>query len=72
MEVLEVSISKEELDRIISLYNQGLDTGYTDEEYDRLLEDYLKEHGGESARPYNNMSQTKSVNRLVGTLGVAK
>ena len=68
MEVLEVSISKEELDRIINLYNQGLDTGYTDEEYDALLEDYLKEHGGESARPYNNMSQTKSVNKLVGTL----
>lgn len=61
-------ISKEELDRVIDLYNQGLPTGYTDEEYDVLLEEYLKAHGGEAARPYNNVTQTRPVNRLVSTL----
>ena len=37
----------EELKTIIDKYNRGEDTGYTDEEYDRLLEEYLKYHGGE-------------------------
>ena len=63
-----MSISKEELDKYIEAYNRG-EALIPDETYDALLEEYLKEHGGESARPYNNMSQTKSVNRLVGTLG---
>ena len=52
MEDLVMSITKEELDKYIELYSQGKPTGLTDEEYDRLLEEYLKEHGGESARQH--------------------
>ena len=58
----------EELKEIIDKYNRGEDTGYTDEEYDRLLEEYLKVHGGESARPYTRNKQTDAVNDLVCTL----
>ena len=58
----------EELKEIIDKYNRGEDTGYTDEEYDRLLEEYLKYHGGESARPYTRNKQTDAVNDLVCTL----
>ena len=58
----------EELKEIIEKYNQGEDTGYTDEEYDKLLEEYLKVHGGESARPYTRNKQTDVVNSLVCTL----
>ena len=58
----------EELKEIIDKYNRGEDTGYTDEEYDRLLEGYLKVHGGESARPYTRNKQTDAVNDLVCTL----
>ena len=32
-------ITKEQLEDIIAKYNRGEDTGYTDEEYDRLLEE---------------------------------
>lgn len=58
----------EELKEIIDKYNRGEDTGYTDSEYDRLLEEYLKYHGGESARPYTRNKQTDAVNDLVCTL----
>ena len=58
----------EELKEIIEKYNQGYDTGYSDEEYDKLLEEYLKVHGGESARPYTRNKQTNAVNQLVCSL----
>ena len=60
-------ITKEELEEIIAKYNRGEDTGYTDEEYDRLLEEYLAEHG-ESNRPYLRQQQSSNVNDVVGTL----
>ena len=62
-------VTKEQLDEIIAKYNRGEPTGYSDEEYDRLLEEYLQTHGGESARPFNRQQQSDSVNDLVGTLG---
>jgi DNA ligase (NAD+) len=61
-------LSKEQLEEIISKYNRGEDTGYSDEEYDILLEDYLKRNGGESNRPYNRNKQSDSVNEITGTL----
>ena len=63
-----MSITKQELDDIIAKYNRGEPTGYTDEEYDVLLEQYIKEHG-ESSRPFTRQKQSSSVNDLVGTLG---
>ena len=61
-------LTKEQLDEIIAKYNRGEDTGYTDEEYDALLEEYLKANGGESARPFNRQNQSAGVNAIVGTL----
>jgi len=58
----------EELKTIIDKYNRGEDTGYSDEEYDRLLEEYMTAHGGESIRPYTRNKQTDAVNNLVCTL----
>ena len=55
----------EELKEIIDKYNRGEDTGYSDEEYDRLLEEYMTAHGGESIRPYTRNKQTDAVNKLV-------
>jgi NAD-dependent DNA ligase len=63
-----MSITKEQLDEIIAKYNRGEPTGYSDEEYDKLLEEYLNKHGGESSRPFNRQKQSLSVNDLVGTL----
>lgn len=60
-------ITKEELDQIIERYNKGLPTGYTDEEYDLLLEEYVKAHG-EASRPYTRQKQSSAVNDVVGTL----
>lgn len=60
-------ITKEELDRIIDNYNHGRPTGYTDEEYDALLEEYLRANG-ESARPYTRQKQSSAINDIVGTL----
>ena len=57
----------EELKQIVYNYNHNIPTGYSDEEYDRLLEEYLKVHG-ESARPYTRNKQTDAVNNLVSTL----
>lgn len=62
-----MSVSKEQLDEYIRLYNEGKDTGISDEEYDKLLEEYLNEHG-ESVRPYLRSEQTDAVNSLVCTL----
>lgn len=62
-----MAITKEELDEIIAKYNRGEPTGYTDEEYDILLEDYLAEHG-EDKRPFLRQKQSDAVNDIVGTL----
>ena len=61
-------VTKEQLDEIIAKYNRGEPTGYSDEEYDRLLEEYLQTHGGESARPFNRQQQSDGVNAIVRTL----
>lgn len=61
-------MTKEELKEIIRKYEAGEDTGYTDEEYDALLEKYLEENGGESARPYSRDKQSDTINSLVCTL----
>ena len=60
-------ITKEQLEEIIAKYNRGEDTGYTDEEYDELLEEYLRAHG-ESQRPFLRQQQSDNVNDIVGTL----
>lgn len=59
-------ITKEELDRYLEAYNRGAPL-ISDEEYDRLLEEYLAEHG-ESNRPYLRQQQSSNVNDVVGTL----
>lgn len=60
-------VTKEELDRYIEAYSKGHPL-ISDEEYDALLEEYLRANGGESARPFNRQSQSSGVNALVGTL----
>lgn len=60
-------ITKEQLEEIIAKYNRGEDTGYTDEEYDALLEEYLRVNG-ESNRPFLRQQQSDNVNDIVGTL----
>ena len=62
-----MSVTKEELDRYTQYYNQG-HALISDEKFDELLEEYLKEHGGETSRPYTRDVQTYGVNVLVGTL----
>jgi len=59
-------ITKEQLDEYIRLYQEGT-PAITDEEYDSLLEEYLREHG-EDKRPFLRSQQSDSVNDLVGTL----
>ena len=59
-------LTKEELDKYIAAYNQGKPL-ISDEEYDDLLEEYLKEHGEEN-RPFLRQKQTDNVNNAVGTL----
>ena len=60
-------VTKEELDMYIKAYSQGTPL-ISDEEYDILLEEYLKENGGESKRPFTRVKQSESVNDIVGTL----
>lgn len=61
-----MSVTKEELDRYIAEYNRGHEL-ISDAEYDRLLEEYLREHGNDK-RPFTRNKQSSSVNDIVGTL----
>ena len=61
-----MSVTKEELDKYIKAYNEG-NPIISDEKYDELLEEYLREHG-ESNRPFTRQKQSNSVNDIVGTL----
>ena len=61
-----VPISKETLSKLIASYSSGF-SDISDETYDALLEEYLKEHG-ESLRPFLRQSQTESIADIVGTL----
>lgn len=59
-------ITKEELKRYQIAYSQG-NPLISDEEYDALLEEYLKENGEEN-RPFLRAQQSDDVNDIVGTL----
>jgi NAD-dependent DNA ligase len=59
-------VTKEELDKYIKAYQDG-HTLISDEEYDVLLEEYLKEHP-EAVRPFTRNKQSSAVNDIVGTL----
>ena len=61
-----MSVTKEEIDKYLKAYEDGHPL-ISDEEYDRLLEEYVAEHGSDS-RPYLRQKQSGSVNALVGTL----
>lgn len=61
-----MAITKEELDKYIEAYMRG-ESLITDEEYDMLVEEYVKEHGEES-RPFNRQKQSAAINDIVGTL----
>jgi len=61
-----MAITKEQLDEYIRAYQNGQPL-ISDEEYDMLLEEYLKEHG-EKNRPFMRQKQSSSVNDIVGTL----
>lgn len=59
-------VTKEELERYQIAYSQG-NPLISDEEYDALLEEYLKENGEEN-RPFLRAQQSDDVNDIVGTL----
>ena len=59
-------ISEQQLKEYIDAYNMGKPL-ISDEEYDRLLEEYLAMHG-EDKRPYLRQKQSGVINGLVGTL----
>ena len=59
-------VTKEELERHQRLYSQG-NPEISDEEYDNLLEEYLRING-ESNRPFLRQKQSDDVNDIVGTL----
>lgn len=61
-----MAITKEELDKYIKAYSEGKPL-ITDEEYDDLLEEYLKENG-EDKRPFLRNKQSDNINNAVGTL----
>ena len=61
-----MAITKEQLDEYIKAYQQGRPL-ISDEEYDRLLEEYVAEHD-ESSRPFTRQKQSSAVNDIVGTL----
>ena len=57
---------KNKIDEAIKYYSNG-NPIMSDEEYDMLLEEYLKLTGEEN-RPFSRQKQSDDVNRLVGTL----
>lgn len=61
-----MSVTKEQLDEYIKAYSEGKPL-ISDEEYDRILEEYIKENG-EEARPFSRDKQSTAVNDIVGTL----
>lgn len=60
-------VTKEQIEEYITKYNNGEDTGISDEEYDNLLEEYLKQNG-ENKRPFLRSQQSDNINTIVGTL----
>lgn len=63
---MDINERKQQLDAALLAYNQG-NPIMSDEEYDKLLEEYLSVVGEEN-RPYLRQKQTEGVNKLVGTL----
>ena len=59
-------VTREYLDDLTRAYHQGHPI-VSDEEYDRLLEEYVSENGEES-RPFLRAKQSDDVNNIVGTL----
>ena len=59
-------VTKEELDKYLKAYQEGSPI-ISDESYDSLLEEYVREHG-ESSRPFTRQKQSDSVNDIVSTL----
>ena len=59
-------ITEQQLKEYIDAFNRG-NPLIPDEEYDKLLEEYLKIHG-EDKRPYLRQKQSGAVNELVSTL----
>lgn len=59
-------VTKEQLDELIKAYAMGKPL-ISDEEYDDLVEQYVKENG-EEYRPFNRQKQSDAVNDIVGTL----
>ena len=64
--MLFMAITEAQLKEYIDAYNRG-EPMISDEEYDSLLEEYLKANG-EDKRPYLRQKQSGVVNELVGTL----
>lgn len=60
-------VTREYLDELTRAYHQG-NPIISDEEYDRLLEEYVSENGGEESRPFLRAKQSDDVNNIVGTL----
>lgn len=61
-----MAISKEMLDKYIDAYNHG-NALIDDQTYDKLLEEYVNEHG-ESSRPYLRQKQSSAINAALSTL----
>ena len=61
-----MSVTKEELDRYNKAYMEGKSL-IPDDEFDRLQEEYIREHG-EQSRLYTRTQQTGTVNVLTSTL----
>ena len=63
---ITVPISQETLSKLIASYSSGF-SDISDEGYDILLEEFLKEHGADK-RPFLRQTQTESVADIVGSL----
>ena len=61
-----MEVTREYLDELTKMYHQGKPM-ISDEEYDRLLEEYVSKHGEEN-RPFLRVKQSDDVNNIVGTL----